>query len=134
MIIPKNYARISPIDGRFTSIDPLCEKYPGISPYVHCNNNPLSIIDPTGMDIWELNNKGEIISRIEDKTEDAFYMVEKNKKGNYERIYTLDNNGEKNINIFPLIMEQLKIKMSYLGKMVYIVCFKFAEMTKYPII
>ncbi len=45
-----NNARFySPIDGQFISIDPLCEKYPDTSPYVHCNNNPLSIIDPTGM-------------------------------------------------------------------------------------
>ncbi|MDR1198827.1 MAG: hypothetical protein LBK94_07435 [Prevotellaceae bacterium] len=32
------------------SIDPLCEKYYSISPYVYCNNNPLKYVDPNGMD------------------------------------------------------------------------------------
>ena len=38
--------------GRFTTMDPLAEKYYSISPYAYCANNPLIYIDPTGMDIW----------------------------------------------------------------------------------
>ncbi|NLJ40797.1 MAG: RHS repeat-associated core domain-containing protein, partial [Clostridiales bacterium] len=34
---------------RFTTVDPLAEMYPSISPYAYCNNNPLRFIDPTGM-------------------------------------------------------------------------------------
>ena len=34
--------------GRFTTIDPLAEKYPGISPYAYCNGNPVRYIDPDG--------------------------------------------------------------------------------------
>jgi hypothetical protein len=34
---------------RFTRPDPLAEKYPNISPYVFCANNPVNYIDPTGM-------------------------------------------------------------------------------------
>jgi hypothetical protein len=30
------------------SIDPLAEKFPNISPYVYCYNNPLNVIDPDG--------------------------------------------------------------------------------------
>lgn len=43
--------------GRFTSVDPLAEKYYSISPYVYCYNNPLKFIDPTGMD-GELTGSG----------------------------------------------------------------------------
>jgi RHS repeat-associated protein len=33
------------------SVDPLAEKYPGISPYAYVANNPLNYIDPDGRDI-----------------------------------------------------------------------------------
>ncbi len=35
--------------GRFTSIDPMAEKYYSTSPYGYCANNPLKFVDPTGM-------------------------------------------------------------------------------------
>ena len=40
-----------PILGRFTSQDPLAEKYPWLSPYNHCANNPLKFVDRDGMRI-----------------------------------------------------------------------------------
>ncbi len=33
---------------RFTAMDPLCEKYPAISPYANCLCNPLRFSDPDG--------------------------------------------------------------------------------------
>ncbi len=38
-----------PALGRFTTMDPLAEKYYSISPYAYCFNNPVRYIDPTGM-------------------------------------------------------------------------------------
>ena len=35
--------------GRFTTVDPLSEKYYPIGMYAYCNNNPVRYIDPTGM-------------------------------------------------------------------------------------
>lgn len=40
-----------PAVGRFTTVDPLAEKYYGISPYVYCAGNPMKFIDPDGRDI-----------------------------------------------------------------------------------
>jgi RHS repeat-associated protein len=48
-----------PVTGRFLTIDPLAEKYPWISPYAYCGNNPVNRIDPTGM-IWEKTSLEEI--------------------------------------------------------------------------
>jgi RHS repeat-associated protein len=83
---------------RFTTIDPLAEKYPWISPYAYCANNPVKFIDPDGRDIWEINNMGEIIKRMKDKTQDAFFMVAKDADGNYQRTFTTDAEGNKNYN------------------------------------
>ena len=33
---------------RWTTPDPLAEKYYGISPYAFCNNNPVNFVDPDG--------------------------------------------------------------------------------------
>lgn len=32
----------------FTSVDPMAEKYPWLSPYLYCANNPVNLTDPTG--------------------------------------------------------------------------------------
>jgi RHS repeat-associated protein len=36
----------------FISRDPMFEKYPSISPYTYCANNPMKFVDPTGED-WD---------------------------------------------------------------------------------
>ena len=36
--------------GRFTTMDPMAEKYYSTSPYVYCANNPVNAIDPDGRD------------------------------------------------------------------------------------
>ena len=41
-----------PVLGRFTTPDPLSEKYYHLSPYAYCASNPLRYIDPTGMEIF----------------------------------------------------------------------------------
>lgn len=38
--------------GRWLSLDPLQSKYPALSPYNFCNNNPILFIDPDGREIW----------------------------------------------------------------------------------
>lgn len=39
-----------PVIMRTNTIDPLAEKYPGVSSYVYCLNNPVRYIDPDGME------------------------------------------------------------------------------------
>ncbi len=49
----------APLLGRWTSIDPLCEKYYGWSPYAFCLNNPVRNIDSDGRIVetaWDAAN------------------------------------------------------------------------------
>jgi len=44
--------------GRFSTPDPMAEKYYSISPYVYCGGNPVNRIDPNGMD-WFTSTNGK---------------------------------------------------------------------------
>lgn len=51
---------MDPPTGRFTTMDPMMEKYYSVSPYAYCANNPINFIDPTGREIrlWTTYYKG----------------------------------------------------------------------------
>lgn len=64
----------NPVIARWTASDPLSEKYYGISPYVYCLGNPISIIDPNGMDIWTMDEKGNVVWVKESDDHRLYYM------------------------------------------------------------
>ena len=39
------------------SVDPMASKYPSLSPYVYCANNPVKLVDPNGEDIVGTDGK-----------------------------------------------------------------------------
>ena len=34
------------------SVDPMSDKYPSMSPYTYCANNPVKLVDPDGREVW----------------------------------------------------------------------------------
>ena len=44
------------------SVDPQASKYPSLSPYVYCADNPVRLVDPEGEDVWipEVTENGDI--------------------------------------------------------------------------
>ncbi len=48
------------------SVDPMRGKYPNMSPFVYCANNPVRLVDPNGMSITEFDEDGNYIRTIKD--------------------------------------------------------------------
>ena len=42
------FCYLLPANAIWLSVDPLSDKYPHISPYVYCGNNPMKFVDPDG--------------------------------------------------------------------------------------
>ena len=42
------------------SVDPMSDKYPSLSPFVYCANNPVKVVDPNGEEIVEDKPPGKI--------------------------------------------------------------------------
>ena len=40
------------------SVDPMADKYPGMSPYSYCAGNPVKLVDPDGREIWIIGGNG----------------------------------------------------------------------------
>jgi RHS repeat-associated protein len=42
------------------SVDPMAHKYPSLSPYVYCANNPVKLVDPNGEEVWIIGNEDNV--------------------------------------------------------------------------
>ena len=82
---------LSPSFHRFTTMDPLCEKYYHISPYAYCAGNPVNLVDPSGKDSYL------IIWRTDDgEVGHAAFAVENYKQEKYK-----DKNGKEKTRYVP---------------------------------
>jgi len=51
--------------GQWLQVDPLTNKYPGMSPFNYCGNNPVIFIDPNGMEWANEDDKSEAQKMME---------------------------------------------------------------------
>ena len=61
------------------SVDPMSAKYPSLSPYVYCANNPVKLVDPNGEEMLETdyrNCKGELLYRTNDGLDETIIVSE----------------------------------------------------------
>ncbi|MDR0940124.1 MAG: hypothetical protein LBN29_12415 [Mediterranea sp.] len=78
------------MDGlRFTTMDPLAEKYYSISPYTYCAGNPILFVDPNGLSV-HLNRWGEIVQENDDG-DDGIYTHDD--LSNWDNSSTLGKSG-----------------------------------------
>ena len=68
---------LDPTHATWLSVDPLFEKYVGMTPYGYCAGNPVGLVDPTGMDGYYFNEDGTLNRVIPEKGEDYGYILRK---------------------------------------------------------
>ena len=78
----------NPVTARWDRVDPLCEKFYGISPYAYCNNNPVKYIDPDGLSTWVTDEGDGKYKVIGGNLYDKDYNI---------YVYYKDKNGENTI-------------------------------------
>ncbi|MFT4223401.1 RHS repeat-associated core domain-containing protein, partial [Dysgonomonas sp.] len=77
--------------GRFTTVDPLAEKYYSTSPYAYVRNNPIKRIDPNGM--WDIT-----VTAYPDRNQRGFAkLVLTDRKGNERFATTVRVEGSNSI-------------------------------------
>ncbi len=75
---------MDPSLGRFTTVDPLAEKYPAHSPYAYTMNNPVMLIDPTGMEATKYEDEeGNLLLNTSDGS-DAVVTVTDDKRVGFD--------------------------------------------------
>ena len=54
---------LDPNSTRWLSVDPMWEKYMGMTPYQYCHNNPVRMVDPDGNEDY-FNEEGRYLGRV----------------------------------------------------------------------
>ena len=88
------------------SVDPMSDKYPSLSPYVYCADNPVKLVDPDGEEVTDFYDiaTGEHLKHIEDGIDEAIaihrivydaYVAEGTLEENKDKIgYSLGKNSD----------------------------------------
>ena len=60
------------------SVDPMMDKYPGMSPYAYCAWNPVKLVDPDGRDVYiygDENSKTKALQQIQQKSKNMKFSI-----------------------------------------------------------
>jgi len=94
-----------PAVSQWLNIDPLAEKYPGMSPYNYTANNPVMLVDPDGKgpeDDYHIKSDGSISVTLTNDNFDRFFLT-KNGKETLIGKFNKNSHGLIQLNDFAFI-------------------------------
>ena len=105
---------------RFTTIDPLAEKYYSISPYVYVANNPMKYIDPDGKEVVALNKGArQAILNTLPKSIRSFVIFNKNGSINKIALNSVNSTSENFLKLSQLVNNNQVFEVNVSNKMTY---------------
>ena len=84
------------------SVDPMSDKYPSLSPYTYCANNPIKLVDPNGEEVYIRGD--DVSAALEQLQNQTSLKLSIGKDGK------LDYEGTANSNIDALIIQAIDDK------------------------
>ncbi|MCQ2211560.1 MAG: hypothetical protein MJZ34_14860 [Paludibacteraceae bacterium] len=84
---------LDPMGAMWLSVDPMWEKYAGMSPYNYCAGNPVKLVDPDGKDIDVLNQENT------QNTDYGMYVYIKPKRDEEGAYYKRGSNGQVDMSV-----------------------------------
>ena len=95
------------------SVDPMSDKYPGVSPYAYCANNPVKLVDPNGEELTKFEDaNGNLIKQIDDGSNAVFRQVSTGRGIHYEFSgFDESQGGVNEVNLGTAIQEQQQMNM-----------------------
>ncbi len=84
-----------PLSSRWTTMDPMAEKYYSVSPYAFCSGNPVNFVDWDGMSVWVLDeqSRNNIVNTLT-KEEAKYVKFNSDGKLNTRRLNKSDSQSE----------------------------------------
>ena len=85
---------LNPTNGMWLSVDPLGEKYVGMSPYNYCVGNPVKLVDPDGRDWVTAEYEGETFIYFDENIKSQDDIVKRYYAGETRSSYDIEYMGE----------------------------------------
>jgi RHS repeat-associated protein len=102
---------LDPTGAMWLSVDPMWEKYAGMSPYNYCAGNPVKLVDPDGEDYVFFEENGTEIGRIVDKNQERWYALRTTQTT--DEMYGVDDNPEKG-NTDPILISEAIVAKDFI--------------------
>ena len=103
-----NNQKCNPEVGRFLSVDPMADKAPNWTPYRYCFDNPVNLVDPTGL--WEtdyVDENNKLLAHTEDGIDRTVIVKDEQRKFFEAGMTMAKNNGQTNDPVFNRIFSNV---------------------------